>query len=337
MERLDILVANNSLDSLGGSETFTYSLIQSLVVKGYSIEYFTFNQGDVSNSIETDLNVRFMTKSKYDLILANHKTCVNFLYRKGFVIQTCHGIFPSLEQPSLLADAYVSISNEVHDHLLAKGLRSKIIWNGISLERFTPKNPINQKLQNVLSLCHSIEANKVVKEACELVGANFEVLNKYDKADWSVEEYINRNDLVVGLGRSAYEAMACGRPVVAFDSRKYMDSYGDGYLRDILGFSILNNCSGRYSAKTYTAETLAKEFLKYDSKDGVFFRDFAERHLNMSYKAEEYIAYFEIIKKNKKRINRKILIDFFKNNQFLRNPFLILLSLFIKIKGKLKS
>jgi glycosyltransferase involved in cell wall biosynthesis len=337
MEKLNILVANNSLDRLGGSETFTFSLIKSLVSKGHLVEYFTFNLGSVSNSIENELKVKFMSKKTYDLILANHKTCVSFLYRKGFLIQTCHGIFPSLEQPSLLADAYVSISNEVYNHLLNKGLKSKIIWNGIDVDRFKPEKPINQRLKNVLSLCHSDEANNIVSKACELLGVSFEALNKFDNADWQVEEYINKNDLVVGLGRSAYEAMACGRPVIIFDSRKYMDSFGDGYLREILGLSLLNNCSGRYSGTKYNSETLSQELLKYDPADGEFLRDFAVKNLNINLKVEEYLDFYNSFKQNRKRIRRKIIIDYFKSNRFLRRPFLFSISLFIKIKGKLRT
>ena len=114
---MNILVANNSLDRLGGSETFTFTLIEELVRRGFSVEYFTFNFGLVSSKIENQLKVSFCTRKKYDLILANHNTCVEHLYKYGFIIQTCHGIFPKLEQPSSKSNLYVSVSTEIQNHL----------------------------------------------------------------------------------------------------------------------------------------------------------------------------------------------------------------------------
>lgn len=49
-----VLVANNHLKRVGGSETFTYTLIEALLKKGYEIEYFTFFKGEVSQRIERD-------------------------------------------------------------------------------------------------------------------------------------------------------------------------------------------------------------------------------------------------------------------------------------------
>ena len=108
----NILVANHHLEKVGGTESYTYALTGELVKKGYNVEYFTFFKGEVADRLENDFFVPYMSRSKYDLILANHNTCVNYLFGKGFTIQTCHGIFPELEQPSPHADAYVAISEE---------------------------------------------------------------------------------------------------------------------------------------------------------------------------------------------------------------------------------
>ena len=39
-------------------------------------------------------------------------------------------------------------------------------------------------------------------------------INKYTNPVWKIEELMRESDLVVSLGRGAYEAMACGCPVV---------------------------------------------------------------------------------------------------------------------------
>ena len=174
-----ILVANNHLNSVGGSETFTYAMIESLISKGYSVEYFTFSKGITSDKIEYDLGVKFMSKSRYDLILANHHPCVKFLSIKGITIQTCHGVFPKLEYPSKFSDGYVSISEEIKQHIYKSGFKSELILNGINCERYTPISPLNHKLSSVLSLSQSSLANKKIEEACIKLGVKFIKLNKF--------------------------------------------------------------------------------------------------------------------------------------------------------------
>ena len=160
-----ILVANNHLNSVGGSETFTYTMIEALISKGYDVEYFTFFKGITSDKIENELGVKFMSKPRYDLILANHHPCVKFLSTKGIIIQTCHGIFPKLEQPSKFADGYVSISDEIKQHISKLGFKSKLILNGVNCERFNSTTSLTKKLSSVLSLSHSELANRKIEEA----------------------------------------------------------------------------------------------------------------------------------------------------------------------------
>lgn len=297
MKKIRILVASHSLKTLGGSETFTYTLLEELIKrKNLNVEYFTFHKGIVSNKIDTVLKVPFFTNGKYDLIFANHFTSVDFLYKKGFVIQTCHGIYPKLEQPSENANAFVSISQEVQGYLADKGFSSKIILNGINTNRFQPNRPIATKLANVLSLCHSKEANHMVKLACKQMGLNYLQAYKYDNPIWEVEKLCNKADMVVGLGRSAYEAMSCGRPVVSFDKRRYFPSYGDGYLPENLGLSVLNNCSGRYFKNKYSVNDIMKEFNKYSKVDGNKMRNFALRELNISTNVDKYFDYWISLK-----------------------------------------
>lgn len=303
-KKYKILVATDRLTSIGGSETFTYTLLEELIsYKNYTIEYFTFKKGFMAAKIENNLKVPFFTNSHYDLIFANHNTCVNFLSGKGFIIQTCHGIYPKLEQPNKSADAFVAISQEVQNHLTLKGLPSKIILNGINLKRFRSNEPINRNLTSVLSLCQSRDANSIIKACCKKMGLSYKEAYKYEAPIWDVEHLINQSDLVIGLGRSAYEAMSCGRPVIIFDKRDYFDEGADGYVRDNLGFSIRNNCSGRYLKKKFCERTLLEEFKKYNSEDSNYFRNFAEKELDIHKVLLSYLDYFESISQLKKQNN----------------------------------
>jgi len=300
---MKILVANNHLEKVGGSETFTYALIEELLERGYTVEYFTFFKGIVSSRIENDLKVSFMNSKKYDLILANHNTCVRFLSRKGILIQTCHGIFPKEEQPDDHADGHVAISKEVAEHLKSLEFPSKMIHNGINCERYQPKKPIHTKLQNVLSLSQSEIANAKIQEACKKLNLNFSKLNKNTNPVWNVEDLINEADLVLGLGRSAFEAMACGRATVVFDERAYSKSYADGYMTpELIDQCIVNNCSGRYSKKEFDTADLIHEFSHYKSDDGALMRAYALTHFNIKLQVEEYLSYSKSLTKKKSKI-----------------------------------
>src|SRR5690606_21651388 len=129
-------------------------------------------------------------------------------------------------------------------------------------------------------------------KACIDLGVRFLKAYKYGGAIWNIEDKINEADLVVGLGRSAFEAMACGRPVLIYDSRRYFEACGDGYIKNTLGFSLLNNCSGRHSRQHFTSHSFKHELQKYNRKDGLFFRGFAEKELNVEINVDSYLKFW---------------------------------------------
>ena len=59
-----ILVATNHLETLGGSETYTYALAEELKNQRFKVDYFTFQKGTVSDQLEKKLNVQFMQQKK---------------------------------------------------------------------------------------------------------------------------------------------------------------------------------------------------------------------------------------------------------------------------------
>lgn len=286
---MNILVANNHLVGTGGTENYTYALIVELLRLGHKVEYYTGTKGEIALFIE-NLGVKFRTKNVYDLIIANHTTMIKALNKRGFIIQTCHGKFVELEQPHPKADFHVSITQEVYDHLTSKGYESTIIHNGIDCDRYYPRRKIKNKLETVLSLCQSDKANSFIEECCKELNLNFIKANKFKENIWNLEEIINQADLVVGIGRSLYDAMACGRCVISFDSREYSGTYGDGYLNsENIVESLKYNCSGRGLNKTFTKEEFIVELLKYNPEDGDFFRKFALNKLNIKRAVNGYL------------------------------------------------
>ena len=291
---MKILLGTHYLAKIGGTESYTYALALKLKRLGHEVEYYANVKGGVSSLLEEN-GVPFMSADHYDLILANHNTVVEKLWTKGYLVQTCHGNIAELEQPSPLADAYVSVSEEVRDHLQSKGFESIVIPNGIDFNRFFPRKPVSQTLTTVLSLCQSEIANNFIRNCCEQEGLTFLSSNKYTDNIWSIEELINKSDLVVGLGRSAYDAMACGRAVLVYDYRDYMGEFlGEGMLTpENIQKSMYCNCSGRASRIHYDEHSFIKEMRKYTPELAQWSRDFALKQLNIEVAAEKYLDIYK--------------------------------------------
>lgn len=297
---MDILVGQFHMNSLGGTETFTYTLVHALVRAGHNVDLYTINPGILSDKIKEEIPLIDINtiKKKYDLALVNHNNVVEQIRRIGIdtkIIQTCHGTVPPLEAPSPAADYHVSISKEVQEHLSKQGFKSDVILNGIDCNVFSPVNGISEEPRRILSLAQSDNANDLIRDVCDILGCSLKILNKNQNPKVDIARDINEADLVFGLGRSAYEALACGRPVFVWDWRHYMKNLGDGYLTEhnVLDF-VTNNCSGRYNNNEYTAQEIADEIKKNYSMNQVSeMREIACSHFNIDASVDQYIKLYE--------------------------------------------
>jgi hypothetical protein len=291
-----ILVGNNGLGLPGGSETYTYALIKELVKRGHQVTAVGKEGPGLISKKLGELGVKCFfepVSGTYDLILLSHSSSIDLVKNAiGFKVQTCHGIYPALEQPVPGMDAYVSISQEVYLHLKSLGYYSTIIPNGVDCDRYKPTTPINEKLTTVLSLAHSEPANQIIREACKIANVNLIINNKFKEWKWEVDEIINQSDLVISLGRGAYEAMASGRNVIIFDQRNYtnMPAIGDGIItKDNVDDYLKNNCSGRYTKRVFDSQILAEELLKYNPQHGEDLREYALENLNIEKQVDKYL------------------------------------------------
>ena len=292
-----ILLSNIKMEHFGGTETFTYTLAKELEGRGFKVDVFTFYPGKVSENLFeiNPTNQKDRLRMDYDYIFINHNKCLEHLKTiRGIKVLTCHGIFPDLEQPIDGADHYVSISKEVNDHLKKLGYNSTTLYNGIDCDRFSSTRKINKKLKSVVSICKGVQANEMLKEACDRIGVRFKAIksiknNKIIEVK-EVEDYINEADLVVSLGRGAYEAMACGRAVMVFDKRGYMEKMiGDGIItKNNVNEAVKNNFSGRRYEIEFDVDGIVNELKKYDQSMGEFNREYALEHFNISKQVDKY-------------------------------------------------
>lgn len=266
-----ILLTNYILGGQTGSETWVESLKHQLEKKGHEVRTRTAEQG-----------VDFFPH----IAIINHNTCLDaYKFLPCKKIFTSHGVIPDLEQPVEGANFYVSVSEEVQQNLKDKGFSSVVIRNGIDCDKFYSTAPVHQTLQRVLfSSNYNSNARYKVKLACEELGIGFETIGGAHRTK-NVLEAINRADLVVGLGRTAYEAMACERNVLIYD---YNGGDGLATPESLLEYRK-NNCSGRYNRHDYTVEDIKNLLKQYDPNLGKQLRNYILENNNMERVADEYL------------------------------------------------
>lgn len=294
---MNILVTNNTFGHIGGSETYAYTFIEELKKRNFNVDAMpgmTINGkiGEMVRGLGVDINPQ-PKHNNYDAVLGSHtSTMIKVKHLSCPIVQTCHGVYVEPEQPSPYANIYVSISDEVKNHLKNKGYESTIIYNGVNLDRFKPTKKINKELKVVLSLSQSQSLNNTLKRVCDSLGLQFKYRNKYSNPIFNIENEINEADLVVTLGRGAYESMACGRPVLVLDQRPYVSKspIGDGMVTiDNINELMKYNCSGRLTNTVYSDQMIINEFKKYDHTIGEFLRVFAERELDIKKQVDKYL------------------------------------------------
>ena len=314
---MKILLGTHYLKKTGGTENYTYALAMELKRLGHDVEHFAIVKGAVSKMLE-EKGVPFMKSDHYDLILANHSTVVEELWPKGYIVQTCHGTIPELEQPCPYADAFVGVSEEVKEHLHKLGYEATVIYNGIDCKRFYPKKPVSPTLTTVLSLCQSDIANDFIRKCCKKANVKFLRCEKHKDNVWAIEDMINQSDLIVGLGRSAYDAMACGRAVLVYDFREHHmgEFLGEGMLTpENIEKSMSCNCTGKASRLKYDEQGFIAEMQKYSPGLAAWGREYALENLNIEKAAQRYleigkgIDYREAYKTIKPRLSKAMGIE----------------------------
>lgn len=144
----------------------------------------------------------------------------------------------------------------------------------VDLERFSPKAPLRVDSPRVLSTCQGDD--ELLRRACFIL--KWPLAKVSNDLPTPMEEIMNRADIVVGTGRLLYEAMACGRVCISYDS---LNSLGCGYVTkdNWQGFAD-TNFTGRGFPWIESVRQLLGELRKYNPKDGADMREMVEKELD---------------------------------------------------------
>jgi len=287
-----------------GCETHTYSMTKELIKLGHEVHIFTYLKGKMWERMKETGAILLEDKieNEYDLAIINNNGCLIKAPKSAYKIFISNGVIPTNEHPVPGADRYVAVSEETHVNLLNKGYYDSIVVrNGIDCERFSSIKPINKKLKNVLLLSNkqSPYTNEflVIDEACRKMNINLMVCGlQFGTSVWETEEFINKADLVISLGRGVYESMACERNVIIADYNG-MDGFVD---KNTYIESRKNNCSGRRFGNQITIDSITKELKKYNIKQGKKNRNLILQNNDIKKIIENYLSlnYFGKVRKN---------------------------------------
>ncbi len=270
-------------DRLTGVNTFTYTLAEHMHKLGFIVSFFLVNK-ETDNDLFLSEILKFgrldsferVSKSKYDFIVMCSSFCVdgfkNIKSNKIFIGHGLHSLsyFPNLNY----INEWYYISEFGAKYLSNKfNFNVKYLPNFINIDRFNSIRPLSNQLKKILLLDSRVG---------HLYSKNFEIVaNKNNilfdclslqatpNLIWDVANKINEYDLIIGYGRSAYEAMSCGRNVLI-----YGINGGDGMLIDRTRVnSMYRNCSGWGIRSMVTPDNLSLddielEFTQYDSNVG---------------------------------------------------------------------
>jgi len=240
-----ILLANNTLSQLAGSETWTCTLALQLKKLGHEVECFSPQLGAISDHLarqEIGCRDRFgkWTRSfskifsnwKYDVIIANHHHIVQGL-RRWFpwtpILSTVHGIIhrqkhpdgverPAPEHPAIDSKVgrFVAVSEEVRDVLKRDfDIDAVIVRNFFDLESLKPAGGISERPKRILFNSNynnpSSPEVEIIREVAAHYAAEFVPVGLNHTKVLDIRQSIDSADIVVGIGRSVLEGVAMGR------------------------------------------------------------------------------------------------------------------------------
>jgi hypothetical protein len=247
MRPLKILLGNNTLSLLAGSETWTYTLALALQALGHQVSCFSPDLGTIAQKL-MDAGIQCYsdvgkaqsrvfsyildeeTNHDYDVIIANHNHIVAYL-RAQFptkpIISTVHGIIHFMEDGRTIApehpaldcgvNQFVAVSEEIKDKLLNDyGLESVIIRNGFDMNRFGAIRPANQDKpkQFLINSNYCSKDDPIVlsiRDAAKMMGAKVAAIGHNFTPTADPIRAIEDSDVVFGMGRSVLEGVAGGR------------------------------------------------------------------------------------------------------------------------------
>lgn len=325
MKPLKILLGNNTLSLLAGSETWTYSLAVELKKLGHSVACFSPELGIIANHLQdegipcfSEINKGAISRfsfvleevvdHNYDVIIANHNHIVEYLracFPKTPIISTIHGILHKDENGNILPEhpalesgvnEFVAVSEEVQEILKSEyNIESTLIRNGFDIKKYNSLRPVSSGtpknfLINSNYLSRHDPVTESIRQAAVHYGATLSAIgiNFVETADTT--KAINDADVVFGMGRSVLEGVAAGRLGIVYGRWGMGGPITPGTVEQLRYYNFSGRNSGQELYGTVTPEDIIKmvdEFYTQSIFD--WSKDYIAKEHNMVFVAEKYV------------------------------------------------
>jgi len=243
---MKILLGNNTLDWLAGSELWTLTLASELKKMGHEVTAYSPQLGFIATKLEA-LGVKCIKEisgeggikpftpilaeeeGKFDAVICAHYEITKYIHSRlpnVPIIAVVHGIIHSNpetgdiypEHPVLdfKVDQYLAVSEEVQEMLLSVyGIQAKLLRNFFDLDRFKKEGKLPPKPKTILVNSNywgvEDEINKIIKGVAEHYDAKFIGIGANFSTTFEVEQIIKGADIVFGMGRSVLEGVCMGK------------------------------------------------------------------------------------------------------------------------------
>jgi len=323
---MKILLGNNTLSILAGSERWTETLALQLKKMGHDVTAFSPELGVISENLQNagiscineaspsgikPFSILLEEKKdlSFDLIIANHNHIVRYLryqFPKVPIISPVHGIIHKMtledgrevdapEHPATDAnvDQFIAVSEEVQQVLKKDyDLDSFLLRNFFDLQHFDAKRPINpDKPATILVNTNYFGSHdheiEIIREVAKHYGARLAATGINFAVSKDMMQGIEDADIVVGMGRSVLEGVGAGRLGIVHGRWGTGGVVHEGSIEQLRRF----NFSGRNSGgKLSTAAELITEIDEYyNDKTVAWGKQYMRSQHNVVFAAETLI------------------------------------------------
>jgi glycosyltransferase involved in cell wall biosynthesis len=287
MEKILIVLGHNRLT---GVNTWAFTLADFLIRRGHQVDFEIKKDFDYVSNLEIGIEnlldtIKVMIYVKtlpdynsYDYCILNYNIHQKYI-KSEKIIFVSHGSMFEPYTPFGKVYAHVAISERTQKATNA----NVVIHNGIDLIKFRVTKLAKTPPTKALNIYRGIP-NYSIYRSC----ANLNIEYKHIAGSINVEDEIKIHDIIVGYGRSAYEGMASGKPVLVHGP------FGtDGWIKSENFESFLyRNCSGWTGAYFPTLQELQLLLEEYSAADGMNNRKLAEKYLSADYMANKFEELF---------------------------------------------
>jgi hypothetical protein len=298
---MKILLATHSFANAAGSETYLLTVALALQRLGHEIGIFTLEPGEMSELADrSGLRVADSERrldGDYDAIVAQDGVTSHALAERFpsvpqlFVAHTVDYALQFPPQTAGVVGAVVALNDRVAKRLEALAHCPRLIRlrQPIDTRRFRPLSALPSRPASLVVLSNYLQGERleIVRRAAGELEMSFAVVGASEGGEptLSPEEHLHRSDVVLGCGRSALEAMACGRAVYVFGHLGV-----DGWVTPETYPALeQDGFAGLGSNPVADGDALRVDLANYDSAMGLANQSLAVRHHDVGSHAAELV------------------------------------------------